>query len=138
MRNNTILVADSDTSVAGCIAEALAARGYSVRCHTGGRLTLEAIAQAQPGLVILEQWPAGPDLTPLLERLPQHHATRAVAVIVSSTDPWALAALAAPLQARGWGTLPKPFELDTLFARVAAALGGWSQPQDREQERQYV
>lgn len=138
MGNDTILVADSDTAVAGCITEALATQGYTVHCHTSGRLMLETIAQAQPDLVILEQWPATSDITPLLDRLLEHDATQAVAVIVSSTDPLALGALARPLQARGWTTLPKPFELDLLFERVASALGGWSLPERRVREAQHA
>jgi DNA-binding response OmpR family regulator len=117
----TILVADSDAVVAACIAEVLSAEGYTVYCHSGG-LTAEAVEQARPDLVIVEQWHGQPDVAPLLDQLRRRSATRSMAVIVSSTDPWILLDLEESLHKYGCATLLKPFALDQLFDLVAGRL----------------
>jgi DNA-binding NtrC family response regulator len=122
MHNDTILVADSDTAVAACIAEVLAAEGYMVHCHSGAGLTLDTVKRVRPDLVIMEQWHAHPEAMLLLSQLQQYDATKSIAVIVSTTDPRMLCELAAPLERRGYAMLLKPFDLDQLLASVAGAL----------------
>jgi len=122
MDSSTILVADSDTTVATCIADVLAAEGYTVYCHPGEHLTVEAIEQARPDLVIIEQWHSLPDVALLLDQIRQRSATRSVAVIVSSTDPWTLRDMAVSLREHGCAMLLKPFVLDQLFELVAGEL----------------
>jgi len=117
----TILVADSDAVVAACIAEVLAAEGYTVYCHSG-HLTAEAVEQVRPDLVIVEQWHSQPDVASLLDQLRRRSATRSVAVIVSSTESWTLLELAGSLHEYGCATLLKPFTLDQLFDLVAGGL----------------
>ncbi len=138
MDTHTILVADSDLTVAACMAEALATQGYTVHCHSGARLTADAVAQLGPDLVIIDQWRFHADIAPLLERLRRCERTRSVAVIVSSTDWQVLAALALPLDVHGCATLLKPFDLDQLFVRVADALAGAVPPALPETECSYA
>jgi DNA-binding NtrC family response regulator len=139
MRNDTILVADSDTAVAACIAEALTAEGYKIHCHPGACLTIDAVKQVRPDLVILEQWHAHPEAMLLLSQLQQCDATASIAVIISTTDLRMLRKLAAPLERRGYAMLLKPFDLDQLLASVAGALDDrWRRLSCREAEHSYA
>jgi DNA-binding NtrC family response regulator len=139
MRNDTILVADSDTAVAACIADALAAEGYTVYCHPGIHLTIDAVKRVQPDLVIIEHWHAHPEAMLLLSQLNQCDATKSIAVIVSTTEPWMLRELAAPLAQCGYAMLLKPFDLDQLLASVAGALDDrWRRQAAREPEHAYA
>ncbi|HEU4328938.1 MAG TPA: response regulator [Roseiflexaceae bacterium] len=138
MDNHTILVADSDLTVAACMAEALASQGYTVHCHNSGHLTTDAVAQLRPDVVIIDEWRFQADIPPLLEQLRRCDRTRSVAVIISSTDWQVLDALAEPLHAHGCATLLKPFELDQLFTQVAGALGEGLQLAASGMEQRYA
>lgn len=135
MENDTILVVDSDLMVMDCMAEALASEGYTVYCY-GSNLTADVVAQLQPDLLIVDHWRLHTDLASLLERLRQGDDTRALAVMISSTDCRVLEELVAPLRGYGCTTLLKPFDLDQLFHQVANALGG--RPQLRRPEMRYA
>lgn len=124
MCNNTILVADSDGTVAACISEALTTEGYTVYSYPCDRLTLALIERVRPDLVIMEQPYAGPAITPLLDQLRRHPTLRGIGVVVSTTDSLTARELAAPLQQDGYGTLLKPFGIDQLLDSVAGALAG--------------
>ena len=121
MRNELILVADSDAAVATCIAEVLTAEGYTVQCHPSDRLTIDAIKQVRPALVIMEQWRACPEVLQLIDQLQQCDVTHSIAVIVTTTDPLMLYELAMLLHERGCTMLLKPFDLDQLLDSVAGA-----------------
>jgi CheY-like chemotaxis protein len=123
MRNETILVADSDATVVACIAEVLAAEGYTIHCHRSDLLTVEMIERVRPDLIVMEQWHGQPDVTPLLDQLRARATTNSIAVIVTTTSPQMLRDLAMPLQRRGCAMLLKPFDLDQLLESVAGALG---------------
>ncbi|GAB4204977.1 MAG: hypothetical protein OHK0022_30630 [Roseiflexaceae bacterium] len=138
MDNSMILVVDSDLTVAACMAEALATQGYTVHCHSGPRLTADAVARLRPDLLIIDEWKINTDMIPLLERLRQCDQTRAVGVIVSSTDWRVLAEQATLLETLGCATLLKPFELDLLFARVGNVLGHGCPVPARQAERLYA
>ena len=139
MRNELILVADSDAAVATCIAEVLTAEGYTVQCHPGDRLTIDAIKQVRPDLVIMEQWRTGPEVLLLIDQLQQCNATNSIAVVVTTTDPLMLYELAMLLHERGCTMLLKPFDLDQLLESVAGALSAGSQRRAaRKLEQRYA
>jgi DNA-binding NtrC family response regulator len=138
MRNDTILVAETDTTVAACIAEVLAAEGYTVHRHPNNCVTVDVIERVQPDLVIVEQWRAYPDVTLLLDLLHQH-ATKSIAVIVSATNPETLRELTGSLGRRSCATLLKPFDIDQLLESVAGALDDrWRRQPVRAPEQQYA
>ena len=139
MRNELILVADSDAAVATCIAEVLAAEDYTVQCHPGGRLTIDAIKQVRPDLVIVEQWRACPEVLQLIDQLQQCDATNSIAVIVTTTDPLMLYELAMQLHERDCTMLLKPFDLDQLLEGVDGALSaGLQRHAARKMEQRYA
>ena len=139
MRYGTILVTDSDTTVAACIAEVLTTEGYTVHCHPGNHLTADVIERMRPDLVVIEQGRGYPDVTLLLDQLQRSSATKSIAMIVSTTDPRMPRELAAPLRQRGIALLLKPFDLDQLLDSVAQALGDSGRQRcTPEQEQRYA
>jgi len=81
------------------------------------------IEQAQAHLLILEcgLGDPGPTLA-LLGELRRNAPTRALPVIVDSTDNRLLARLAEPLRELGCVGLAKPFELDDFFSSIRSSL----------------
>ena len=139
MRNELILVADSDAAVATCIAEVLSAEGYSVQCHPSDRLTIDVIKQVRPALVIMEQWRTCPEVLQLIDQLQQCDVTHSIAVIVTTTDPLMLYELAMLLHERGCTMLLKPFDLDQLLDSVAGAeRAGQQRAAARKLEQRYA
>jgi DNA-binding NtrC family response regulator len=104
----------------------LSAEDYKVQCHPGDRLTVDAINQLRPDLVIMEQWRNCPEVLQLIDQLQQCDATHSIAVIVTTTDPLMLYEQAMQLHERGCTMLLKPFDLDQLLERVGGALSAGS------------
>jgi len=119
----TIMVADSCPAIRTVMTEFLADQGYLAHCFPADHRTIDSIRRTQPDLVILEMHPITPHRTLLLlDRLRRHEATRAIPVLVSSTDERLLDDLAMPLDHLNCITLSKPFDLDQLLICVTEAL----------------
>jgi len=118
-----VIVVDSDAETTELIAELLQDEGYAPLCYPTWLLSVACIEQAQANLLILELGPGDPSAAlDLLGELRRNCHTRALPVIVNSTDERLLERLAEPLRDLGCVVLPKPFELDVFFSSIRVGL----------------
>jgi len=118
-----VIVVDHDAETIKLIAELLKEAGCAPLCYPTWLLSAGCIAQAQANLLILELEPGDPSaLLDLLGELRRNGHTRALPVIVDSTDDRLLERLADPLRELGCMVLAKPFMLDDFFASIQVCL----------------
>lgn len=126
-----ILVIDPYEPTRTSIANVLHAAGYAVApfAYEPAASALEA---AWPSLIILELQRTRADAALLqLDRLCHRDATRAIPIIVTSTDTCLLELLAAPLKHLNCRCFAKPFDIELLLVFVSRAVGAasqWSEP----------
>jgi len=127
-----VIVVDNDTETSKLMAELLRSEGYAPLCYPSWLLSVASIEHAQANLLILELGLGDPHgALDLLGELRRNCRTRALPVIVDSTDNRLLERLAEPLSALGCLRLAKPFELDDFFASVGVCLDtGCTQSQE--------
>jgi DNA-binding response OmpR family regulator len=121
---STILVADKSELIRDMLAEVLSDEGFAVISYPAEQVTPEAIMNEAPNLVILELRRRDADVTLLLlNQLRRQQTTKAIAILITSTDPALLDMLAALLIHLECATLIKPFALEELLECVTRALG---------------
>jgi len=119
-----VIVVDNDAETTKLMAELLRSEGYAPLCYPTWLLSVACIEHAQASLLILELGLGDPGaVLELLGELRRSRHTRALPVIVDSTDNRLLQRLAAPLSELGCLMLAKPFELDDFFASISMCLG---------------
>jgi CheY-like chemotaxis protein len=105
------------------MAELLGDEGYRITLHHGGPVVFPALKRDVPARILLDLRMRTPDDGwALLQVLRLDRALRAVPVIVCSGDVRFLAEPADQLRTKGCDILVKPFDLDELLAKIAAAL----------------
>jgi DNA-binding response OmpR family regulator len=118
-----VIVVDADTETTRLMAELLRSEGYAPLCYPTWLLSVECIEHAQANLLILELGLGDYSVAlELLGELRRNCHTRALPVIVDSTDDRLLQRLAAPLRELGCAMLSKPFDLDDFFSVINACL----------------
>ena len=114
-----VLLAEDDRAVRTSLARALTLEGYSVDVVTNGAQALEWMADHQPDLVLLDV------SMPLVDGLTVCRVVRAehnrvpILMLTARTE---TSDRVAGLDAGADDYLPKPFDLDELFARMRALL----------------
>jgi CheY-like chemotaxis protein len=111
MTKPRVLVVDDDEGIVEFVCAALADEGYRAEPAVDGRQALEAVAQAPPGLILLDmRMPVmdGWEFMATYQRMPGTHAP--VVVMTAARD---AAAIAAEIHTDGY--LAKPFSLDELL-----------------------
>lgn len=117
----TILLADDDASLRFVLSQALAKEGYAVQA-TNNAATLTKWVQEGKGDLILSDIYMGE--ANLFDALPRMRTSRGnLPVIVMSAQSTVTTALSAA-SAGVYEYLPKPFDLDHLFALIRKALAG--------------
>jgi len=111
----TVLVVDDDPDIVDLLAAALGDRGYRVLSALGTE-ALRLAREEQPGVVLLDMNMPTMDGAELSRRLRDDPATAAIPVVMMSAQR-AVRASAALLPVTDW--LPKPFDMDLLYATVA-------------------
>lgn len=131
MHSKRVIVVDHDTETTQLIAELLKDEGFVPLCYATWLLSVVSIEQSQADLLILELDPGDPSaVLDLLGELRRNLPTRALPVIVNSTNDQLLNRLAEPLCDLGCVLLAKPFELDNFFSLINVCLDRESsQPQ---------
>jgi DNA-binding response OmpR family regulator len=126
-----VIVIDYDAATTELIAELLESEGHRPICYPALPISAACIEQTQARLLILELGLGDPGAAlALLGALRRNAGTRALPVIVNSTDDRLLERLAAPLRDLDCAILAKPFELDDFFSLISVCLGlGHSQMQ---------
>jgi CheY-like chemotaxis protein len=118
-----VIVIDYDAATTELIVELLKSEGLRPICYPALPISAVCIEQAQARLLILELGLGDPDAALALLGALRHNAhTRALPVIVNSTDNRLLERLAAPLRDLDCAILAKPFELDNFFSLVSGCL----------------
>jgi two-component system response regulator MprA len=114
-----ILVAEDDRAVRESLVRALQFEGYSVTAATNGAEALEMVRHSEPDVLLLDV------SMPLVDGLTVCRVLRAeqnllpVLMLTARTEP---SDRVAGLDAGADDYLPKPYDLDELFARVRALL----------------
>jgi CheY-like chemotaxis protein len=120
MRNDrarNVLVVDDDLDIRESLTEALGEQGFAVDTAADGRDALNRVALAPPDLILLDLMMPVMDGFSVLRQLAGHSGWSRIPVVVITASPWAVPVGAA------FGVLPKPVELDQLFAEIDRALG---------------
>jgi CheY-like chemotaxis protein len=111
----TVLVVDDDLEIVDFLEAALQGRGYKVLVAVDGG-ALDAAQAGQPDLILLDLMMPGMDGIEVSRRLRADPTTAKIPIVVMSANerlrnPSMILAVD--------GRLPKPFELDDLYATVA-------------------
>ena len=119
-----IAVVNNYTVFLDVMAELLAAEGYAPLVCKEGDQAYALVKERRPALVVLDIRLDQPEAGwTILELLRLDPATAKIPVLVCSADALFLRAKAAALRELDCDVLEKPFDLDTLLAKVAAGLG---------------
>lgn len=130
MTKPMIVVIDNYDPMLDLVDEVLTSEGYAVQCYPERIENAACIEHVRPDLVIMDlQRANSDDVILLLGQLRRHPSTRAVPMIVVSTDGGLLRDLAAPLSQLGCGALEKPFDLEDFLDQVKRMLGASPQRQ---------
>ena len=114
------IIVDHDAATTDLIAELLASVGFVPLCCSTWAISVACIEQAQAQLLVLDLDMGDPNsMLALLGELRQNMPTRALQVIVVSTDDRLLEQIAEPLRELSCVALAKPFELDDFFSSVS-------------------
>ena len=118
-RRRRILVVDDEPQLRLTIADALTLEGYDVSMATNGADALALIPHTDPDAIVFDLW------MPVLDGFEFRKALLATypnipVVVLSAVD--SRNPRLAELQATA--LLAKPFDLESLYAAVAAVLGG--------------
>ncbi len=116
----TILLVDDDQDILLVLQELLTEEGYRVQVATNGATAEAFLRQGLPDLIILDLLISGTDGRQLTKQFKREPHTAAIPVLMISAHP------NAEREARTAGAddfVAKPFEIDTLLAKVTHAVG---------------
>ena len=118
MAGERVLVCDDDPDIRAIVAMALAEEGYAVVAAADGAAGLAAAAREPPDVILLDMRMPGMDGWAFARAYRQRPGGQAKLVCMTAAQ-----------NAAAWGreigadaTLPKPFDLTTLFAVVDRTL----------------
>jgi chemosensory pili system protein ChpA (sensor histidine kinase/response regulator) len=118
-----VIIVDHDAETIELIAELLRDEGFAPLSYPTWLLSVTNIEQAQANLLILDLGLGDPCAAlELLRELRRNEPTRALPVLVNSTDDRQLAQLAEALRELDCVVLAKPFDLDDFFSSINVCL----------------
>lgn len=116
MDTRTIVVIDNDAAIRAFLHDLFVEEGYTPICITDSAISVTAIQQAQPDLIMLDLCRAGSDATlRLVAELRAHPNTSDMPILVSSTDQRLLAEVHDVLTNLNCLALAKPFSIHRLL-----------------------
>jgi CheY-like chemotaxis protein len=115
MTKGRVLVVDDDPDIRAFVELALEDEGYEVASAVDGEALVQAREQ-HPDVILLDLMMPGMDGVEVSRRLRDDPATAAIPVIVMSAHD-RIRALAAQMAVQD--RLPKPFQIDQMYATVA-------------------
>ena len=119
MADATVLVAEDDKQIREALERILKFEGYRPIPVGDGAAALEAVAEHEPDLVILDVMMPFVDGMSVARRIRDRGDRRPILMLTARTD---VSDRVAGLDAGADDYLPKPFEMDELLARVRALL----------------
>jgi CheY-like chemotaxis protein len=118
-----LVVVNNDETFIQLVSELLEERGWECTALHEGNTAFETIKREQPDAVILDLRMEQPDTGwRVLNLLMLDPETRGIPVVMCSADWTELQAKADWMNERGVGVLPRPFDIDDLYAAVDAAV----------------
>ena len=120
MSGGDVLVVEDDLDLATLLEMILSDAGYAVRTAGDGAQALERVADAMPGLILLDMRMPVMNGWEFARTFAERHGRAAPIVVVTAAENARLRA--EEIGANGW--LEKPFDLDAVLAAVARHLGG--------------
>lgn len=116
----TIIVVDDEPDIEFALTLMLGDAGYHVEAMSQGDDLIQRLrTEKAPDLILLDMLLAGRDGREIVRDLKADPSTRSIPVLMISAHPRAAQEAA---DAGADGFLAKPFDLDTLIAKVAALL----------------
>lgn len=113
-----ITIADDDPGILDAVGMMLEMEGYEVNATLNGNTILHE-QQALPDIYILDIWMSGSDGRELCKKLKSEEKTKNIPVIlISASNDLEQSATTAGAD----DFLAKPFEIDTLLAKIEKAL----------------
>jgi CheY-like chemotaxis protein len=120
MKPHTVLVVDDDADIVDFLHMALEGLGYRVLSAVDG-CALSLAREDPPDLILLDLLMPGMDGVEVSQRLRAHPATANIPIVLMSAHE---RLLSTARSVAADDRLPKPFELDDLFATVARWVQG--------------
>jgi CheY-like chemotaxis protein len=114
-----VLVVEDEADLVALLEMVLADAGYGVRTAREGGEGLARVAEAMPGLILLDMRMPGMNGWEFARAFRARHGRAAPIVVVTAAEN--ARARAAEVEAEGW--LAKPFEIDELLRVVARYAG---------------
>jgi DNA-binding response OmpR family regulator len=114
-----VLVVEDDLDLVTLLEMILTDAGYAVRTAADGAQALERVAEAMPGLILLDMRMPVMNGWEFARAFAERHGRAAPIVVVTAAENARLRA--EEIGADGW--LEKPFDLDAVLAAVARRLG---------------
>ncbi len=114
-----VLVVEDDADLAALLQMILVDAGHAVRTAADGAQALERVADAMPGLILLDMRMPVMNGWEFARAFAQRYGRAAPIVVVTAAENARLRA--EEIGADGW--LEKPFDLDAVLAMVARHLG---------------
>jgi CheY-like chemotaxis protein len=118
--SRSVLVVEDDLDLLGLMELVLSEAGYQVRTAGDGRRALERVAEAMPGLVLLDMRMPVMSGWEFAREFRSRYGRACPIVVVTAAEN--AQARAAEIEAEGW--LAKPFDLDDVLRLAARFLPG--------------
>ena len=115
-----VLLADDDRAIRESVARALELEGYEVVAVSDGKQALEAVADHQPDVLVLDVMMPTMDGLAVCRFLRARADPTPILILTARTE---VSDRVAGLDAGADDYLPKPFALDELLARSARCCG---------------
>ena len=120
-RPRRVLVVDDDPGMAHLLTTALESDGHVVRCATQSLRVFDAALEFMPDLILMDVVMPYLDGFDQIKLLGIEESLTDVPVIIVTARPNALASIEDPLKRRIVDCVYKPFDVDVLLSKVAAA-----------------
>ena len=125
MARGKILIVDDEPDIAEVLGDRLEAKGFEVRVVHSAHACYEAVAEATPGLIMMDiQMPGISGLEALVELKRRHPEVPVLMVSASTVRNAALEAV----EKGAAGFLLKPFDPEDLMRKVGEIMGGRDAP----------
>jgi DNA-binding response OmpR family regulator len=120
-----IAVIDDDPAFLELVHDLLEEEGYTPATFQAGMADISGVRDFRPDAIVLDLRMDAPHTgSEMLAAFQQDAVLSATPIIISSADTRQLQDNAASWESRGYRTLQKPFDLDTLLSLLEDVVGG--------------
>jgi DNA-binding response OmpR family regulator len=127
-KRRRVLVVDDDPNIARVLTTALESDGHVVRCATQSLRVFDAALEFMPDLILMDVVMPYLDGFDQIRLLGIEESLSDIPIILVTARHNALASIEDPLKRRIVDCIYKPFDVDVLLSKVAAAAGSRPDP----------